>query len=145
MLLQKRFPSFTDPWRQLADLQRELSRTGLWGTPAEAKETPLVNIYSNDDRLMVTAEVPGLSADKFDVTVTGDTVTISGERAAESLTEGQSLHRMERPTGRFSRTIQLPYNVDPSRTEASYDRGVLKLSFGRPEEQRPKKVTVKPV
>ena len=87
--------------------------------------------------------MPGLDPEKLDVNVTRDTITLKGERVAEQVAEGESFHRRERKAGGFNRTIQLPCEVDPSVTEASYERGVLRVTLGRPEELKARKVTVK--
>jgi HSP20 family protein len=108
-----------------------------------SREYPPVNLYVNDHDLLLTLEVPGVDPAKVDVTITGDTVTITGERPADTPTNEETFHRRERPSGQFSRAVQLPFEVEPSRTEASYEKGVLRVRMARPETQKPRKVTVK--
>lgn len=135
-----------DPWREIGQLQHEMSRV-LSGARALSsvahREVPPVNLYANEHDLFLTLEIPGIDPSQVDVTVSGDTVTIRGERHAEGTKDGQAFHRRERPSGRFNRELQLPFEVDPSQTEATYDRGVLKVRMARPESLKPKKVTVK--
>jgi HSP20 family protein len=100
-------------------------------------------LYVNDQDLLVTLEIPGIDPARVDVTVTGDTVEIKGERPAEQVRSGESFHRRERPAGQFKRDIQLPFEVEPSKTEATYEKGILKVRMARPESQKPKKVAVK--
>ena len=85
----------------------------------------------------------GIDPAKVDVAVTGDTVTVSGERPTDAVRPAETFHRRERPVGQFSREVQLPFEVDPAKTEASYERGVLTVRLTRPESIKPKKVTVK--
>jgi len=135
-----------DPWRELGQLQNEVSRV-LAGARALAgsgdREVPPVNLYVNEQEVLLTLEMPGIDPAKIDVTVTGDTVTLRGERTIETGKDGETFHRRERPSGRFNRELELPFEVDPSKTEASYERGVLKVRLGRPESLKPRKVTVK--
>lgn len=135
-----------DPWREMGQLQHEMNRLLAHARPygGAGREYPPVNLHVKDHDLMLTLEVPGIDPSKVEVTVTGDSVTINGERAAEGAGNGKSFHRRERPSGPFSRTLQLPFDVDPERTEASYDKGVLRVKLTRPEAQKPRKVTVKP-
>jgi len=135
-----------DPWREIGQLQNEMSRM-LAGARAynafDQREFPPVNLYVNDHDLLLTLEVPGIDPAQVDVTVTGDTVHLRGERPAETAQPGQSFHRRERAAGQFSREVRLPFEVDPSKTEAAYERGVLTVRMSRPESVKPKKVTVK--
>lgn len=135
-----------NPFRELSQLQREFNRvvSGM-GNPLTSvpQEYPAVNLHTGENSLLLTAEIPGLDPQKLDINVTRDTVTLRGERPAEELTADETYHRRERGAGAFSRTVTLPCEVDPSGTDATYDRGVLKLKLARPEEQKPHKVTVK--
>jgi HSP20 family protein len=135
-----------DPWREIGQLQNEMSRI-LAGARAQdgfgRHEFPPVNLYVNDQDLLLTLEVPGIDPSKVDVTVTGDSIAIRGERPAEAVKPGENFHRGERPAGKFSREVQLPFEVDPSKTEAAYEKGVLTVRLARPESLKPRKVTVK--
>ena len=135
-----------DPWRELGQLQNEMSRV-LAGARALTgpgdREVPPVNLYVNDQEVLLTLEMPGIDPAKIDVTVTGDTVTLRGERTIETGNDGETFHRRERHSGRFNRGLELPFEVDPSKTEATYELGVLKVRLGRPESLKPRKVTVK--
>lgn len=136
---------FLDPWRQLARLEQDLGRAFSQSASNGGREYPAVNVFVRDADVVVTTELPGIDAEKLDITVMGDTVTLRGERAAEQPQNGEAFHRRERPAGTFARTVQLPFEVDASQTEAQYEKGVLRLKFTRPESTRPKKVTVKAV
>ncbi len=135
-----------DPWREIGQLQNEMSRM-LAGARSQTgftqREFPPVNLYVNDQDLLLTLELPGIDPAKVDVTVTGDNVSIRGQRPAEAVKAGENFHRCERPCGEFSRELQLPFEVDPSKTEATYEKGILSVRLARPESLKPRKVTVK--
>jgi HSP20 family protein len=137
-----------DPWREMGHLQHEMSRlladarSHAGGT---AREFPPVNLYANEHDLLLTLEIPGVDPSQVDVTVTGDAVTISGERPVEVAQDGNNFHRRERPGGQFRRSLQLPFEVDPSRTEAAYEKGTLRVKMTRPETQKPRKIAVKAI
>jgi HSP20 family protein len=107
------------------------------------REFPPINLYVGEHDLVLTLELPGVPPEKVDVSVTGDMVTVAAERPAETVKNGESFHRRERPVGQFNREIKLPFEVDPSKTEATYDKGVLKVTLFRPESLKPRKVAVK--
>jgi HSP20 family protein len=135
-----------DPWREIGQLQIEMNRM-LAGartyTGFGQREFPPVNLYVNEHDLLLTLELPGIDPAKVDVTVTNDVVEIRGERPTEAVRSGENFDRRERPTGSFQRAVQLPFAVDPSKTEATYEKGVLAVRLSRPESQKPKKVVVK--
>ena len=135
-----------DPWRELDQLRGEVNRLFTdWRRPVlrRAAEFPAVNVWQNDQSLLLTAEVPGVNPEELDITVSGSSVTLSGRRSNQPAGDGQNFHRRERWTEPFSRTIELPVEVDTQTTEATYERGVLTLKLQRPKEQQPKKITVK--
>jgi len=134
-----------DPWREICQMQNAMSRM-LAGAGSQnglgQRDFPPVNLFVNEHDLLLTLELAGIDPECVDVTVTDDTVTIRGDRPAEAVQTGASFHRRERPTGPFARAVQLPFAVDPSKTEAKYERGVLAIQLGRPESQKPKRVKV---
>jgi len=136
-----------DPWREMSQLQHEMGR--LLNSPrplgvTSPRETPPVNVYASENDLVVTLEVPGIDPAGVEVTVAGSTVTIAGERAHEGVEES-GFHRRERVVGKFTRKLQLPFEVDPAKTEATYEKGVLRVHLSRPESNRPRKITVRSV
>jgi HSP20 family protein len=134
-----------DPWRDFEQLQREMNRLlGQWQPRGTRQaEFPAVNLWRSQDSVLLTAELPGLDAEKLDLTVSGDQVTLRGTHEAEESHDGDSWQRRERPRGAFVRTISLPFEVDSQSAEASYDKGILTVKLQRPEEQKPRKVAVR--
>ncbi len=140
------FPGDADPFRELRRLQDEMGRLVQAFAPAGGLMTatgfPAVNVYAGRDGIAVVAELPGVEPGDLEVHAHQDTLTIRGARrpAAE---DQQAYHRRERRSGTFTRTLQLPYRVDPERVEAQLENGVLRLSLGRPEEDRPRRIEVR--
>ncbi len=117
-------------------------------TPRRARTAPsypALNVWSNEDGLLVTAEVPGVSPQDIEVSVIGETLTLSGARKPDELKEGARYHRQERGYGKFSRTLQLPFPVSVEKIEANFKSGVLSIRLPRAEEDKPRKIAVKSV
>ena len=105
-------------------------------------EYPLMNVWAGADELVVTSELPGIDPGKIDVSVSGDTLTISGEREMENSKDDRSWLRRERLSGSFTRSLKLPYHIDAAKVRAEYSLGVLKLLLPRVEEEKPRKIVV---
>jgi HSP20 family protein len=134
-----------DPLRELRRLQDEVDRLAGAVAPtaglAAAGGFPAVNVYAGRDGIAVVAELPGVAKEDLEVQAHRDTLTVRGARRPASEQEG-AYHRRERRSGTFTRTIQLPYRVDPSRVEARLEDGVLRLSLPRPEEDKPRRIAI---
>jgi HSP20 family protein len=135
------FPGGADPFRELRRLQEEMDRLAGAFTPAAAS-FPAVNLYAGRDGIAVSAELPGVAKDELEIHAQRDTLTLRGTRRPAAENE-QAYHRRERRSGAFTRTIQLPFRVDPERIEARLENGVLQLSLQRPEEDKPRRIEVK--
>jgi HSP20 family protein len=132
-----------DPFQEMERLQREVNKVFSGVGQSLNREVPPVNAWIGEGDVIVAAELPGIDPAKVDISVVGDTLTISGNRAAETLKAGESYHRQERDQGRFSRTLQLPFHVETGKVEARYERGVLTITLPRAEADKPRKITVK--
>jgi HSP20 family protein len=135
------FPGGADPFRELRRLQEEMDRLAGAFTPAAAS-FPAVNLYAGRDGIAVSAELPGVAKDELEIHAHRDTLTLRGTRRPAAENE-QAYHRRERRSGAFTRTIQLPFRVNPERIEARLENGVLQLSLQRPEEDKPRRIEVK--
>ncbi|RJQ73012.1 MAG: Hsp20/alpha crystallin family protein [Desulfobacteraceae bacterium] len=103
---------------------------------------PAVDIYENDDSIVVTAELPGVDKDQIAVDLQGRVLTLRGERASEQEVKEENYYRHERTHGRFERSFMLPTEVDPETVKAEYKDGVLNIRVPKPEEKKPKKISV---
>lgn len=135
----------TDPFRELYRLQGEMDRLlGAFvpsGSPTAVGGFPAVNIYAGPDGIAVLAELPGVNKEDVEIQAQQDVLTLSGYRRPATDKE-ELYHRRERRGGSFSRSIQLPYRVDPERIEANLENGVLRLSLPRPEEDKPRRIAI---
>jgi HSP20 family protein len=128
-------------------LRRDMNRlfaqmpTGLAGDTAQ--NFPAMNVWMDKDGVVVTAELPGVVPDDIDISVVGDTLTLKGSRQPDELEEGGTYHRRERRYGTFTRSFQLPFQVEPDQVEATFGNGALQISLPRAEEDKPKKIAVK--
>jgi len=142
-----RVSSGFDPVGGLLTLQRELERVfdkpfGIDLGPSGRGVFPPVNVFADKDGYVVKLEVPGIAPEDVAIEVEGRTLKVSGKREVPPPTEG-SFHRRERGNGRFSRSFQLPADLDLTKTEASYQHGILTVRVPKKEEARPRQIAVK--
>jgi len=124
-------------------LQREMNRLFSELSEFTTVEFPPINIWSGENEIIVKAELPGIDPEKIDISVTGDTFVIAGKREIPPLRDNETYHRQERFSGDFKRSFRLPFQVDTSRVEAKYEKGVLTVILPRTEAEKPKKIAVK--
>jgi len=110
--------------------------------PSNATVFPPINAFSDKDgALVIRAEAPGVDAKNLEINVEPQRLTIAGERHAAN--EGEKgFHRRERRFGHFSRSLQLPADLDPDQTSASYADGILTIRIEKAEAAKPKRITV---
>lgn len=137
------FGRLLDLGAEMQRLQNEMNRLFSSLVPAYDREFPAVNVWVGKDDAIVTAELPGIDPEKIDISVSGDTITLSGTREKDVLKEGETYHRQERSYGSYTRTLQVPFEVDVSKIDAKYEKGVLRITLPRSEQAKPKKITVK--
>ena len=133
-------------WQEMDQLQREMNRlfdSTSKGRVFNSPSYPAINIWTNEDGQVISAEMPGVHPDDIDIDVTGDALSISGERKPDEVAKDAYYHRRERSYGSFSRTVQLPFMVDTNKVEASFKNGVLLISLPRAEADKPKKIAIK--
>ena len=103
---------------------------------------PAIEVFEKEDKFVVKAELPGMKEEDINVSIVGDTLTIKGERKAESEVKEEDYYCCERSYGSFSRSIAVPSNVDAKKIEASFEDGVLDISLPKVPEVKPKKIAV---
>lgn len=128
--LSAMFDDFMFPTRFAED------RETLWGW------NPAVDVYENDDTIVVKAELPGMEKDQIAVDVQGRVLSIKGERASDNEINEGRYYRRERTHGRFERALTLPAEVNPESIKAEYKDGILKVEVPKPEERKARKITV---
>jgi HSP20 family protein len=114
---------------------RPAARTGrTWAPP--------VDMYETKDDVVLTLEVPGIREKDVAVSITGDLLSVKGERRFEEEVKEQQLLHVERAYGKFERLIQLPIPVQADRIKATYRDGVLEIRMPKAEEVKPKQIKV---
>jgi HSP20 family protein len=103
---------------------------------------PAVDVHEDSDSFYVNAELPGMTKDDIDISLHGDTLTISGERRENKRYEQFENLRSERFLGRFQRTFSLPTQVQADKVKASYVDGILSITLPKAEEAKPKQIAV---
>jgi len=141
------------PWRAPAtpsSLRREMDE--LWNrflgeTPVKRfgfeEWVPSVDISETDDKIVARAELPGMDADDIDISVSGDLLTIQGEKKEENERKEESFYSSERYYGTFQRSFRLPAAVDSEKVEATFKNGVLTINLPKAQEAKRRKITVK--
>lgn len=104
---------------------------------------PPVDIYEDEQKIVLKLEVPGMKQEDFDVQMENNMLSVRGERKFTQEEKEENFHRIERRYGSFFRSFALPNTVNPARTEASYDAGVLRIELAKREESKPKQIKVK--
>jgi HSP20 family protein len=106
---------------------------------------PAIDIAEHDDKFEVLAELPGVGMKDIDITVNGNTLTISGEKKETTEKKEDKYSYTERYYGSFRRDLTLPENIDVDKIKAEINGGVLKISIPKTEKATPKKIDVKEV
>lgn len=138
---QHRFADMEHMSRQMNRLtQAVLGKPGThW---LSARVFPAVNLTEDKNKYYVRAELPGIKADALDIEVSGNNLTIAGERTIPSEGDGTRYHRKEREAGKFSRVIGLPGDIDAEQVEAKMVNGMLTVTIAKAEVAKPKQITV---
>jgi len=113
-----------------------------WAPLSQVSEWPAMDVAEDEQKVTLRLDVPGLDAKDLDIQVSGTQLTVKGSRQDEWEDTKQGIHRRERRSGSFTRTVTLPSYVDPNQIEARYDKGTLTLTVPKIPGQGPKRVQV---
>ena len=130
-----------DPFSELSRLQDDMARA--FQRNSLRTYQPAVDIFEEQDAIVVSAELPGVKPEDVNVTVDNGMLTIEGERRFEKREDKGEWHRVESTYGRFTRSFALPKTVTPDSIEANLDGGVLTVRLPKRAEVKPRKVEVK--
>lgn len=136
---QPQFARFS-PWHELRRLQNEINRSfepefDVGGT------APAINLWGSAEKIVATMALPGINPASLDLTVHGESLAVSGEWLETAGAEAVA-RRRERPKGRFSRLIELPFAVDGNGVEAEYKNGIVTVTLPRAAADKPKKIKI---
>jgi HSP20 family protein len=133
-------------WDPFQEIHREMGRLfdnlGHLQSNRHVHRYPPVNLYDAGDRYILTAQLPGMVASDIDLAITGETLTLRGERKRAEGVKDDSYRRQERPMGRWSRTVTLPDRVESTLVAASFSNGILTVSIPRAQSAKPRQITV---
>jgi HSP20 family protein len=145
----------TDPDRHLALLRERINRlfdvaaargSMAKGPDADAQWSPLVDLYETEDKVVLVAEVPGLSMKDLEVQVSDSSLTLRGRRETSPPAKGSQgqvqHHRLERAHGSFSRTFQLMAAIDRENVKADYRNGILHVVLPKRRTGQPRSVRI---
>ena len=132
--------SWRRPWDEV---QRALRVLDNLAGERLGRAFPAVNLWSDDQKAVLTAEVPGVDREKLEVSVENDVATLRGTRERAPVGQDERLLRHERGHGDFARSIPLPFAVEAEKVEATYKDGVLRVTLPRSEAGKPRKIDVK--
>jgi HSP20 family protein len=137
--------AFADPFDTLFQLQRALeARTAsdwLQSQTASQGPFPPINVFQQGDDILAIIELPGLDKKELQVQAKENTIRISGKKSVD-YPEGVSVHRRERISGEFDRTLSLPVQLDPGGIKAEYRDGILALFLPRAERDKPRTIRI---
>jgi HSP20 family protein len=138
-----------EPLRELGALQTEMNRlfNTVFDSPGGNGGTlrrwmPAMDLLETADHFVLRADLPGMSEEDVNIELEDSTLTISGERRAEHEERQEGFYRVERASGSFQRSLTLPKGVDPAAVTAGFDRGVLEVRIPKPEERKPRKISI---
>jgi HSP20 family protein len=134
-----------DPFRELNTLEDRLGR--LFGKewkapPSTTAWNPSVDIFENENDVVIKVELPGLTAKDIDLRLENNVLMLKGERRFEKETKEENYHRIEREYGTFSRAFAMPVTVNPDKVTAEYKDGVLKIVLPKKEETKVKPIDI---
>ena len=141
-----------DPFRNVAALQDRINRifdesfsrtADLDDDISMSAWKPLVDIYETDEAIILKAELPGIQKEDVSVEVKDNVITLKGVRTEEKEIKEKNYYRKERALGTFSRAFNLQHRIQPDKIKARFKDGVLKIEIPKPEEEKPKQITVK--
>lgn len=144
------FPTrgFRSPLRELDRLRRQMEQwddalSGGTFTIPGAGVFPLTNVTEDNDNYYVRSELPGIKSDELDIQVTAKGISISGERKIPVEGNNVKYHRREREAGKFSRSINLPDDIDSDKVDAKLENGILTMTIPKAEKSKPRQITVR--
>jgi HSP20 family protein len=133
-------------WDPFHELQREVGRLFENLDPFQSTlrphRFPPLNLYDAGDKYLLSVQLPGMLASEIDLSITGETLTIRGERKRADGVKDDSYRRQERPMGSWSRTITLPDRVESTQVGASFADGILTVRLPKAESAKPRHITV---
>lgn len=139
-----------EPFRDMLNSQREFDRlfkeafNPIFGEGELSTRTwaPPVDIYENENDIVLKAELPGVDPKEVEIRVEDNTLYLKGERKFEKETKEENYHRVERTYGSFARSFSLPNSINAEQVKAEYKDGLLTLTLPKREEAKPRTIKI---
>jgi HSP20 family protein len=132
-----------DPFREIAQLQGELSRlVGSVGDRESRDLIPSADVWETDDEVVYSVDLPGVREEQISLELEDNMLTISAERSRPGDIPDERFQRRERRYGTYSRTIAVPQGAGEGEISASSDLGVLEIRVRKPAEPKPRKIQI---
>jgi HSP20 family protein len=138
-----------DPFRSLADIEDKMNRVfdvyfGRQARPGGVDRVwaPAIDIHETRDELVVSVELPGVREKDVHLSITGEVLTLRGQRVADHPGKEEHYHRIERWSGSFERHVQLPIPIQADRVRATYRDGVLEVRLPKMDEAKPREIKI---
>jgi HSP20 family protein len=137
-----------DAYRGLGDIQSEMNRlfesfSGRQpGMAGDRMWLPAVDVHETKDDVILRFDIPGVNEKDIQLSITGDLLTVKGERRFDRDDAGETYHRVERVYGKFERSVQLAMPVQAGKVTASYREGVLEVKLPKAEEVKPREIKI---
>lgn len=140
-----------DPFGGVSDIQGEVNRLfdSFFGRPTAVATgsgvrvwAPVLDMHETKDDLILNFELPGISEKDVSLSITGDLLTLKGERAFNRDVKEDSYHHVERAYGKFERSVPLPMPVQPEKVKATYRDGMLEVRLPKADEVKPKEIKI---
>jgi HSP20 family protein len=140
--IQFGLPGLRDDLNRLYDMVSRgefgLEQLREWG-----KFFPALDVAEDDEAVVIKADVPGLEPKDIDVSISGQNLTIKGEKSEETQDTARNYHRTERRYGSFSRTVTLPSGVEADKIKAECAKGVLTITLPKAASEKARRIPVK--
>jgi HSP20 family protein len=142
------WPAWRTPFGELERIKRQMDllSEGMLGDSMRGPSAgvfPLMNVTEDKENYFIRAELPGIETDGLDISVTGDTLSIAGERKISEEKDDVRYHRREREAGKFSRILNLPTQINTAKVEARCTDGLLSIILPKAESAKQKQIFVK--
>jgi HSP20 family protein len=140
-----------DPFRNMSDIQGEVNRffDSFLGRPAVSGAgsavctwAPVLDMHETENEVVLNFELPGVSEKDVALSITGDLLTLKGERTVNHEFKDDNAYHAERVYGKFERSVQLPVPVQSEKVKATYRDGVLEVKLPKAEEVKPKAIKI---
>jgi HSP20 family protein len=137
-----------NPFREMEEMERAMNEA--FGRPTMRRRSPedvyvwspSIEMYEKDNNYIVRMELPGIKPEDVDISVSGETLTVKGQRTPPEDIKDEAYQLCETCYGEFSRSIILPESVDADKIEANFENGILNLRIPKAEEAKPKQIKV---